>query len=97
VASASAIGQSETQTASAAREPSAAKTVTSGSKRQTRYLSQGWGMLTTFKGTDVVGRDNIGFVTNMLFDGIAKIMGVVADSAVLARRTFNAVPGRFGQ
>src|SRR5882672_2212063 len=76
-----AIAQSETPTAPPAKDQSAAPKEPTSASEAKFITSQGadqW-VFTKFKGSDVVGPDNasIGSVSDLLFDGTGKIIGVV--------------------
>ena len=105
-----AIAQSETPTAPPAKDQSTApKDSTSAS--ETKFISsQGsdqW-VFSKFKGSDVLGPDNarIGSVSDLLFDGTGKIVGVVvgvggflgigAKNVAIDMSAFNPVPAASG-
>jgi hypothetical protein len=101
-----AIAQSETPTAPPAKDQSAAPKESASASGAKFITSQGpdeW-VFTKFKGRDVVGPDNarIGSVSDLLFDGTGKIIGVVvgvggflgigAKNVAIDMSAFNAVP-----
>ncbi len=111
-----AIAQSQTPTAPGPKEQSAAPKEQSTVKEsalpsEAKFIpSQGadqW-VFTRFRGTDVLGPDNasIGSVTDLLFDGTGKIIGVVigvggflgigTKNVAIDMSAFNVVPADFG-
>jgi PRC-barrel domain len=105
-----AIAQSETPTAPPAKDQSAAPKE-SASASETKFItSQGadqW-VFTKFRGSDVLGPDNarIGSVSDLLFDGTGKIIGLVvgvggflgigAKNVAIDMGAFDAVPADSG-
>jgi hypothetical protein len=105
-----AIAQSETPTAPPAKDQSAAPKESASAPEAKFITSQGadqW-VFTKFRGSDVLGPDNarIGSVSDLLFDGTGKIIGVVvgvggflgigAKNVAIDMSAFNAVPADSG-
>jgi hypothetical protein len=105
-----AIAQSETPTAPPAKDQSAAPKESASASEAKFITSQGsdqW-VFSKFKGSDVLGPDNarIGSVSDLLFDGTGKIIGVVvgvggflgigAKNVAIDMSAFNAVPTESG-
>jgi hypothetical protein len=105
-----AIAQSETPTAPPAKDQSAAPKESASASEAKFITSQGadqW-VFTKFRGSDVLGPDNgrIGSVSDLLFDGTGKIIGVVvgvggflglgAKKVAIDMSAFNAVPADSG-
>ena len=105
-----AIAQSETPTAPPAKDQSAAPKESPSASEAKFITSQGsdqW-VFTKFRGSDVLGPDNarIGSVSDLLFDGTGKIVGVVvgvggflgigAKNVAIDMTAFNAVPADSG-
>src|SRR5258708_12902199 len=101
-----AIAQSETPTAPPAKDQLAAPKECPSASEAKFITSQGsdqW-VITKFRGSDVLGPDNarIGSVSDLLFDGTGKIVGVVvgvggflgigAKNVAIDITAFNAVP-----
>ncbi len=105
-----AIAQSETPTAPPAKDQSAApkeSTSASEAKFVPSQSAEQW-VFTKFKGSDVVGPDDasIGSVSDLLFDGTGKIIGVVVGvggflgigtkTVAIDMSAFNAMPADTG-
>jgi PRC-barrel domain len=106
----SAVAQSETPTAPLAKDQSAAPKESTSASEAKFITSQGadqW-VFTKFRGSDVLGPDNarIGSVSDLLFDGTGRIIGVVvgvggflgigAKNVAIDMSAFNAVPADSG-